>query len=174
MQVDKIKTGKDVPNDVHVVIENPKDSAIKYEMDKDSGAIFVDRFLFTQMHFPANYGFIPNTLADDGDPLDAFVISRFPVAPGSVIRCRPIGVFKMEDEAGKDEKIVCVPHSKIDKTYKNINVLEDLPEILMAQFKHFLEHYKDLEDGKWVKLSGTGTLDEAKEFINQSVERYKK
>jgi len=173
MDVKKIPAGKDVPQDVNAVIEIPQGSNIKYEIDKESGAIFVDRFLFTPMFYPANYGFIPNTLAEDGDPIDILVISRQPVAPGSVIRCRPIGVLIMEDESGKDEKVLAVPVDKLDLTFKNVKEYSDLPEATLNEIKHFFEHYKDLEPGKWVKLKEYKNSEEAKEMILKAVERYR-
>ncbi len=173
MNVSKIPAGKNIPEDVNAVIEIPQGSNVKYELDKESGAIFVDRFLFTPMFYPANYGFIPNTLAEDGDPIDILVISRQPVIPGSVIRCRPIGVLIMEDESGKDEKVLAVPVDKLDLTFKNVKEFSDLPEATLNEIKHFFEHYKDLEPGKWVKLKEYRGSDEAKKMIVQAVERYK-
>ncbi len=165
MDVSKLSPGKDVPEDIFVVVEIPQGSSVKYEVDKESGAVFVDRFLFTPMHYPANYGFIPGTLADDGDPVDVLVVSPQPVAPGSVIRARPIGMLIMEDESGKDEKVVAVPVTKLDKTLENVKDVSGLPEILRQKIKHFFEHYKDLEPGKWVKVQDWKGADEAKEYI---------
>ena len=169
MSIDKISVGKDVPNDINVIIEVTAGSNVKYEMDKESGCLFVDRFLQTQMFYPANYGYIPHTLADDGDPLDALVFTRWKLAEGSVIRSKPIGVVYMEDEKGKDEKIICVPHKKLDKKYENINDISDLSKQEIDEIKHFFEHYKDLEDGKWVKISGFGNESEAKEIIKKFI-----
>ncbi|OSQ40423.1 inorganic diphosphatase [Thalassospira mesophila] len=174
MDLSKIAVGKDVPWDVNVVIEIPQGGPVKYEVDKDSGALFVDRFLHTSMYYPVNYGFIPNTLGDDGDPVDAMVMFRQPVVAGSVIRARPIGVLMMEDEAGMDEKLICVPHEKVDPYYKDIKSHEDLPEILRDQIQHFFERYKDLEKGKWVKVTGWKGADTAAELINAAIERFAK
>ena len=154
MDVDKIATGKEPPHDINVVIEIPHGSAVKYEVEKDSGAIFVDRFLFTPMAYPAAYGFIPGTLADDGDPADALVLTPADVVPGCVIRARPIGMLQMEDESGQDEKIICVPHDKIHPLFKSVHAIGDLPEITVKAVEHFFTRYKDLEPGKWVKVTG--------------------
>jgi inorganic pyrophosphatase len=168
MKVDKIPLGKNSPNDVNVIIEVPANSnPVKYEFDKDSGAIIVDRFIPVNMSYPANYGFIPHTLADDGDPLDALVLTRFPLIPGSVINSRPIGVLIMEDEKGMDEKIISVPNDKVDPFYKNIKDIKDLDEILLLQIKHFFERYKDLEPGKWVKVKEFKDSKVAKELIKK-------
>ena len=169
MDISKISPGKDVPNDIHVVIEIPEGSQVKYEIDKDSGAIFVDRFLFTPMAYPAAYGFIPGTLAADGDPADALVLAPGPIVPGAVIRCRPIGMLQMEDESGQDEKILCVPHDKIHTAYKNVHSIEDLPEITRQTIEHFFTRYKDLEPGKWVKVTGWAGIDAAKQVIVDSL-----
>jgi len=174
MDISKISIGKDAPNDINVIIEVPMNSdPVKYEFDKDAGAIIVDRFLSTAMFYPCNYGFIPHTLSDDGDPADVLVVSQYPVTPGSVIRCRPIGVLMMEDEAGGDEKILAVPVSKLTKYYDNINDYSDLPEILLSQISHFFERYKDLEKGKWVKISGWKNADDAKKIIEESIKAAK-
>lgn len=154
MDVTKISTGKQPPNDINVVIEIPQGSNVKYEVDKDSGAIVVDRFLFTPMAYPAAYGFIPGTLADDGDPADVLILLPAAVVPGAVIRCRPIGMLQMEDESGQDEKIICVPHDKISPMFKTVEKVEDLPEITRQAIEHFFTRYKDLEPGKWVKVTG--------------------
>ncbi|QED23435.1 inorganic diphosphatase [Candidatus Deianiraea vastatrix] len=170
MFLDKIKAGEKVPDEVNVIIEVAAGSApVKYEFDKDSGAIFVDRFIQTPMFYPANYGFIPHTLADDGDPVDVMVITRYPLAVGCVIPVRPIGLLYMEDESGKDEKIIAVPKAKSDPYYKDINELADLPETFVNQIKHFFERYKDLDAGKWVKISGFGTSKDAKEIISKFI-----
>lgn len=174
MDVSKISPGKDVPFDINVVIEIPQGSSVKYEVDKDSGAIFVDRFLFTPMAYPTAYGFIPGTLAADGDPTDALVLTPSNVVPGSVIRSRPIGVLKMEDESGQDEKIICVPHDKIHPQFSKVESIADLPEITVKAIEHFFTRYKDLEPGKWVKVTGWGTRDEAADFIRQGVDAAKK
>ena len=165
MDVSKLSTGKDVPRDINVVIEIPQGSQVKYEIDKDSGALVVDRFLFTPMAYPAAYGFIPGTLADDGDPADALVLTPAPVVPGAVIRVRPIGMLQMEDESGQDEKIVCVPHDKIHTIYAGVNSIDDLPEITRAAIEHFFTRYKDLEPGKWVKVTGWASREAAMEVI---------
>ena len=163
-----------MPFDINVVIEIPQGSSVKYEVDKDSGAIFVDRFLFTPMAYPTAYGFIPGTLAADGDPTDALVLTPSNVVPGSVIRSRPIGVLKMEDESGQDEKIICVPHDKIHPQFSKVESISDLPEITVKAIEHFFTRYKDLEPGKWVKITGWGSREEAADFIRQGVEAAKK
>ena len=168
-----IPAGKNPPEDIYVVVEIPQGSGIKYEVDKESGAVFVDRFLFTAMYYPFNYGFIPQTLADDGDPVDVLVISREPVAPGSVIRCRPIGMLEMRDEEGIDTKLIAVPHSKLDPSYENIKTVDDLPDILREKIKHFFEHYKELEPGKWVKVESFKGLQGAIEEIKKGIENYR-
>ncbi|MGA0236031.1 MAG: inorganic diphosphatase, partial [Alphaproteobacteria bacterium] len=150
MDLSKISRGENPPVDINVVIEVPANSAVKYEMDKESGAVFVDRILFTPMFYPCNYGFMPNTLSDDGDPVDVLVVGRHELAPGSVIRAVPVGVLMMEDEKGGDEKIVAVPHAKIDAFYDGISSYTQLPQNLIDQIGHFFERYKDLEPGKWV------------------------
>lgn len=175
MSYNNIPPGKDAPNDIYVVIEIPANSdPIKYEIDKDSDALFVDRFVGTPMFYPANYGYIPNTLSDDGDAADVMVITPYPVVAGSVIRCRPVGMLRMEDESGIDAKIIAVPHEKLTPMYKNIQEHTDLPELLLKQMEHFFTHYKDLEPGKWVKISGWGDSDEAKQEILKSIDAAKK
>ena len=172
MDIKKIKPGN--PEEaINVVIEIPQGSNIKYELDKESGAIFLDRILYGSQFYPANYGFIPNTLADDGDPIDVLVISSESVVPGCVIKSRIIGVLIMEDESGKDEKILAVPVQKLDPKMAKINELEDLPEITLKQIKHFFETYKDLEPGKWVKVTGFEGKEKAKELIKKAIENYK-
>ena len=172
MDISKIKPGN--PEEaVNVIIEIPKGSNIKYEIDKESGAIFLDRILYGSQFYPANYGFIPNTLADDEDPIDVLVLSSESVAPGTVIKSRVIGVLIMEDEAGKDEKIVAVPTLKLDPKMAKINELEDLSEIELNQIKHFFETYKDLEPGKWVKVTGYAGKDKAIELVKKAIENYK-
>ncbi|HEV08808.1 MAG: inorganic diphosphatase [Sulfurihydrogenibium sp.] len=173
MDLKKIPAGKNPPEDIYVVIEIPQGSGIKYEVDKESGAVFVDRFLFTAMYYPFNYGFIPNTLADDGDPTDVLVISREPVFPGSVIRARPIGMLEMEDEEGIDTKIIAVPVSKLDKTFENIKEVSDLPQATLDKIKHFFEHYKELESGKWVKVKSFKDSNAAKEDITKAIQNFK-
>ncbi len=175
MDFAKVPAGKDIPNDINVVIEIPANhDPIKYEVDKESNAIFVDRFMATPMFYPANYGYIPNTLADDGDPLDVLVVTPYPVVPGSVIRCRPVGVLNMTDEAGGDAKLLAVPHDKLTKLYSHVQETSDLPSLLLEQIKHFFENYKDLEAGKWVKVEGWGNADDARKEIEKSVAAYKK
>ncbi|MBE7566720.1 inorganic diphosphatase [Acidithiobacillus thiooxidans] len=172
MDLKKIPAGKSLPDDINVVIEVPQGSSVKYEMDKEAGAVFVDRFLFTAMHYPLNYGFIPNTLSDDGDPTDCLVWSPQAVAPGTVIRARPVGVLMMEDEHGIDAKIVAVPHEKVAGGYADIRDVEDLPENIRQQIRHFFEHYKDLEPGKWVKMKDWANLAEARKIIEADVKRH--
>ncbi len=169
MDVAKIPAGREPPHDINVVIEIPQGSQVKYELDKESGAIFVDRFLFTPMAYPAAYGFIPGTLADDGDPADALVLAPAPVVPGAVIRARPIGMLLMEDESGMDEKIICVPHDKVHPLYKTVKAIEDLPEITRAAIEHFFTRYKDLESGKWVKVSGWQDRAAAEAVIQKAI-----
>jgi inorganic pyrophosphatase len=170
MDVAKLSTGKQPPSDINVVIEIPQGSAVKYELDKASGAIVVDRFLFTSMAYPAAYGFVPGTLADDGDPVDALVLTpAAPVVPGAVIRVRPIGVLLMEDESGQDEKIICVPHDKINAQFSKVQAVEDLPEITRQAIEHFFTHYKDLEQGKWVKISGWADRAKAEGMISKAI-----
>ncbi|MBO6037100.1 MAG: inorganic diphosphatase [Acetobacter sp.] len=173
MDVSKISAGKDAPRDINVVIEIPQGSSVKYEIDKESGALVVDRFLFTSMAYPTAYGFIPQTLAADGDPTDALVLTPDAVVPGCVIRARPIGVLKMEDESGEDEKIICVPHDKIHPEYNKVTCIADIPEITVKTIEHFFTRYKDLEKGKWVKVTGWGTKEEAEAFIVKALEAAK-
>ena len=172
MNLDHISAGQNLPWDVNVVIEIPYGGPpIKYELDKKSGALYVDRFLHTAMYYPANYGFIPHTLAEDGDPVDALVVANIPVMPGAVVRCRPIGVLFMEDEAGQDEKLLMVPVDKLSPYYSNIKSYEDLPLILRDQISHFFTHYKDLEKGKWVKIRDWGSPEEAAELIQKAYQK---
>ena len=174
MSYTSIPAGKDLPNDFYVVIEIPANHApIKYEIDKDMDCLLVDRFMATPMFYPANYGYIPHTLADDGDPLDVLVITPYPVQAGSVIRCRPVGVLNMEDEAGGDAKLVAVPHDKLTQTYHNVREIEDLPELLRDQIRHFFENYKTLEPGKWVKVQGWDNAAAAKKAIEDAINAYK-
>jgi len=169
----KIPAGKDVPNDLYVVIEIPANAdPIKYEVDKESNAIFVDRFMATPMFYPANYGYIPNTLSEDGDPLDVLVVTPYPVIPGSVIRCRPVGMLNMSDESGKDTKLIAVPHEKLSTLYKDVQEHTDLPALLIQQIEHFFENYKDLEPGKWVKVDGWDNADAARKEVLKSIEAY--
>ena len=173
MSLNLVPSGKEMPEDIYVVIEIPQNAdPIKYEIDKASGAIFVDRFMSTPMFYPCNYGYINNTLSLDGDPVDVLVPTPYPLIPGSVIRCRPVGVLKMSDEAGQDAKLVAVPHSKLTKQYEHINDVHELPELLKAQITHFFEHYKDLEKGKWVKVQGWDGIEAAKQELVDGVARY--
>lgn len=173
MNIKSISTGKKVPDEVNVLIENSANALpVKYELDKESGCLFVDRFIATPMHYPCNYGFIPNTLSDDGDPIDVLVPTEYPIVPGAVIPCKPIGVLIMEDEKGMDEKVIAVPTVKMNSEYSRIDELKDLPEILMNKIKHFFEHYKELEKGKWVKVSDFRDSKVAKQKILEAVERY--
>jgi inorganic pyrophosphatase len=174
MSLDRVPAGTDVPNDCNVVIEIPMHGEpIKYEVDKETGAVFVDRFMSTAMHYPCNYGYIPQTLSDDGDPCDVLVISPVPLITGVVVRCRPIGMLKMDDEAGGDAKILAVPIDRLSSMYRTIETPRDLPEIQLSQIAHFYEHYKYLEAGKWVRLAGWVGPEEAKREITDSVRRYR-
>ena len=157
MNLDRVTSGRDVPNDFNVIIEIPAHGEpIKYEVDKDTGAMFVDRFMSTAMHYPCNYGYIPHTLSEDGDPVDVLVITPIPLITGVVVRCRPVGMLKMTDEAGADAKVIAVPVDKLCSMYCKMQKPEDLPGLLLNQIAHFFEHYKDLEAGKWVKVEGWG------------------
>jgi len=172
MDITKIPVGKNPPWDINVVIEIPQGGQpVKYELDKDSGALYVDRFLHTAMFYPANYGFVPHTLALDGDPIDVMVVGTTPVVPGVVLRSRPIGVLIMEDDAGMDEKILAVPVDKLHPFYKDITSYRQLPQILVEQIAHFFEHYKDLEHGKWVRIVRWDEADVAAKLIQESIER---
>lgn len=175
MGLENLQAGKQIPDDFNVVIEIPSHSnPIKYEIDKDSGMVMVDRFLGTSMTYPCEYGFIPHTLSEDGDPADVLVIAPYSLFPGAVIRCRPIGMLRMTDESGKDAKILAVPVDKLTPRYKNIQKPEDLGSELIASIEHFFTHYKDLEKGKWVKVDGWHNVDEAKKEILASVDRFAK
>jgi len=172
MRIDAIPIGKNPPDDVNVIIEVAiGGEPIKYEMNKEAGTLFVDRFLHTPMRYPGNYGFVPHTLSLDGDPIDVLVANTRPIIPGAVINVRPVGVLKMEDDGGGDEKIIAVPMPKLTKRYLNVHNYTDLPPILLEQIQHFFEHYKDLEPGKWVKLLGWGDAAEARKFISEAIER---
>lgn len=172
MDLARIPVGKNPPYDVNVVIEIPMGgNPVKYELDKSSGAMFVDRFLHTAMYYPFNYGFIPHTLSEDGDPVDAAVLAQVPVSPGVIIRSRPIGVLLMEDEKGIDEKILCVPVDDLHPYFANVASYRELPSILCEQVAHFFDHYKDLEKGKWVKVKRWGEPDEAFQLIRAGVKR---
>ncbi|RLA39585.1 MAG: inorganic diphosphatase [Gammaproteobacteria bacterium] len=173
MTYSKISAGKDLPNDINVIIEIPANhDPIKYEIEKESDALFVDRFVATPMFYPANYGYIPDTLSEDGDALDVLVVSPYPVMPGSVIRSRPVGVLNMTDEAGPDAKLIAVPHSKLTSMYDHVLEVSDLPELLKKQTEHYFENYKDLEEHKWVKIDGWGSAEEARNEIMASRARY--
>jgi inorganic pyrophosphatase len=173
MNIDRVSAGKDVPDDCNVIVEIPMHGeAIKYEVDKETGAVFVDRFMSTAMHYPCNYGYIPRTLSEDGDPCDVLVLSPVPLITGVVVRCRPIGMLKMDDEAGGDAKILAVPIDKLSSLYRSIQSPSDLPEGTTRQIAHFFEHYKDLEPGKWVRVSSWVGAEEAKDEITRSVARY--
>ncbi|MCG8355492.1 MAG: inorganic diphosphatase [Kiloniellales bacterium] len=170
MDLNKIPAGRNPPWEVNVIIEVPlHGEPVKYELDKDSGGIFVDRFLHTAMRYPCNYGFIPHTLADDGDPTDVLVAARTPVVPGAIVRARPIGVLIMEDEAGQDEKILSVPTDDLHPYYADVSSYRDLPKILLDQISHFFQHYKDLETDKWVKIKRWGEADEAFRMIEKAI-----
>jgi inorganic pyrophosphatase len=173
MILERVNAGQDIPNDLNVIIEIPANAdPVKYEVDKETGALFVDRFLGTAMYYPCNYGYIPDTLCEDGDPLDVLVITPFPLISGCVVRCRPLGLLNMTDEKGEDAKLIAVPISKQCPTYDKVQSLNDLPKTLLDQIAHFFEHYKDLEPGKWAKIGEWGDTDVAKAEINQSVKRY--
>ncbi len=173
MSLNSVDAGADVPNNVNVVIEIPMNGdPIKYEVDKETGALFVDRFMSTSMHYPCNYGYIPNTLSDDGDPVDVLVVTPFALVPGVVVRCRPLGMLKMTDEAGGDEKLLAVPIDKLTAIYRSVQSVRDLPEITLNQIAHFFQHYKDLEPGKWVKIDGWVGPEEAKKAITDGVSKY--
>jgi inorganic pyrophosphatase len=172
MSLFNVTAGAKAPEEFNVVIEIPAHAdPIKYEVDKETGALFVDRFLGTAMHYPCNYGYIPDTIAGDGDPVDVLVVTPFPLLPGVVVQCRAVGVLKMQDEAGEDAKLVAVPISKLTPLYKNVKTVEDLSEQLRAQIVHFFEHYKDLEPGKWVKVVGWGTQEDAIVEITDGMKR---
>ena len=173
MNLDRVSSGRDLPNDFNVIIEIPMHGdPIKYEVDKETGAMFVDRFMSTAMHYPCNYGYIPHTLSEDGDPVDVLVITPVPLITGVVVRCRPIGMLKMTDEAGEDAKLLAVPIDKLCNLYRNIESPRDLPELTLSQISHFFEHYKDLEAGKWVKVEGWVSAEETKAEIMTGVKRY--
>jgi inorganic pyrophosphatase len=173
MDVSKIPPGRNPPLEINVLIEIPQGGVpVKYELDKASGALFVNRFLHTAMYYPANYGFIPNTLSEDGDPCDAMALSQVPVAPGAVIRCRPVGALLMEDEHGVDEKILAVPVDDLNPYYDEVESYSDLPPIMREQIEHFFRHYKDLEKGKWVKGLRWVDRDEAYELIRRAISRF--
>jgi len=172
MRIDAISIGNNPPDDVNVIIEVPiGGEPIKYELDKEAGTLVVDRFLHTPMRYPGNYGFVPHTLSLDGDPIDVLVANTRPIVPGAVINVRPVGVLRMEDESGGDEKIIAVPSAKLTKRYLGVSNYTDLPEITREQIQHFFEHYKDLEPGKWVKTAGWGDAAQARRLIVEAIAR---
>ena len=175
MSLNLVDSGRDLANDFNVIIEIPMHAdPIKYEVDKATGALFVDRFVSTSMHYPCNYGYVPQTLSDDGDPVDVLVITPFALMPGVVVRVRPIGLLKMTDEAGGDTKLLAVPIDKLTPLYRHIETVRDLPELTISQITHFFLQYKDLEPGKWVRVDGWGSPEEAKAEVREGVRRYKK
>ena len=174
MNLDRVDSGRDIPNDFNVIIEIPMNAdPIKYEVDKETGALFVDRFMMTSMHYPWNYGYIPHTIADDGDPVDVLVITPYPITVGAVVRCRPLGVLKMDDEAGGDSKLLAVPIDKVLPIYSHWKKHDDINPIRLQQIQHFFEHYKDLEKGKWVKVLGWGGPEDAATEIVDGLERFR-
>ena len=173
MNLDRVGAGRDLAADFNVIVEIPMHSdPIKYEVDKETGALFVDRFVSTSMHYPCNYGYVPGTLSDDGDPVDVLVIAPFALVPGVVVRCRPIGMLRMTDEAGGDTKLLAVPIDKLTPLYRNVQAASDLPELTLSQIAHFFAHYKDLEPGKWVKVEGWGSAEDARREIRDGARRY--
>ncbi len=175
MRLDAIPIGHNPPEDLNVVIEvGVGGEPIKYEMHKDAGTLFVDRFLYTPMRYPGNYGFVPHTLSEDGDPIDVLVANTRPIIPGAVINVRPVGVLKMEDDGGGDEKIIAVPSHKLTRRYDRIKTVADMPPITVEQIEHFFAHYKDLEPGKWVKIIGWGDVEEAQALVQAAIERARK
>jgi inorganic pyrophosphatase len=174
MNLDRVSSGSDVPNEINVIIEIPSHAdPVKYEVDKETGAMFVDRFMSTAMHYPCNYGYLPHTLSNDGDPVDVLVVTPVPLISGSVIKCRPVGVLKMTDESGDDAKVLAVPIDKLCRSYRNIRDIADVSPDLLNQIAHFFEHYKDLEEGKWVRVEGWGGAEDAKAEIVSSEKMYK-
>ena len=172
MALDRVPAGRDVPSEINVVIEIPmNEEPVKYEVDKATGAIFVDRVLTTPMRYPCNYGYVPHTLGGDGDPLDVLVVMPVPLIPGSVIRCRPVGMLNMTDEAGEDMKLIAVPISKVFPGYREIESVRDLPELTLDRIAHFFAHYKDLEKGKWAKVGRWGEAGEAAEIITRAIKQ---
>ena len=170
MNLDRVGPGSKVPDEVNVIIEIPMNAdPVKYEVDKETGAMFVDRFMSTAMHYPCNYGYVPHTLSGDGDPVDVLVLSPVPIASGAVVRCRPVGMLRMTDEAGEDTKLLAVPADKLSPLYRNVRDIADLPELTLRQIAHFFEHYKDLEPGKWVKVEGWVGPQEAFREIGEGI-----
>jgi inorganic pyrophosphatase len=173
MNLDRVTSGYDCPHDVNVIIEIPSNSdPVKYEVDKETGAMFVDRFMGTSMHYPCNYGYVPHTLSDDGDPTDVLVVTPVPLISGSVIRVRPLGMLAMTDESGEDAKIIAVPVDSLSRMYRDVSTVREMPRPLLDSISHFFEHYKDLEDGKWVRIQGWLGPEEAKQEIMDSIDRY--
>lgn len=173
MNLDRVPSGRDLPNDFNVIIEIPMNGdPIKYELDKETGAMYVDRFMSTAMFYPCNYGYIPHTISDDGDPVDVLVITPAALITGVVVRCRPVGMLKMTDEAGGDEKLLAVPIDKLINIYRHIQSPRDLPELTLSRISHFFEHYKDLEPGKWVKITGWDGPEAAREEIRSGIASY--
>jgi inorganic pyrophosphatase len=173
MDLHRVPRGDKLPDELNVIIEIPSHSEpVKYEMDKDTGAMFVDRFMTTAMHYPCNYGYVPHTLSADGDPVDVLVVTPYPLISGSVIRCRPIGVLKMTDESGDDAKVLALPQNDLFEGYRNIESHQDMPPHLLEQIAHFFEHYKDLDEGKWVRVQGWGGREEARAEIMASVRMF--
>ena len=174
MILDRVTSGDNPPDEINVIIEIPANAEpVKYEVDKESGAMFVDRILRTAMRYPANYGYIPHTLSDDGDPCDVLVPTAFPLIPGSVIKCRPIAVLRMTDESGDDAKVVAVPSDKVSSRWSHVKEMEDMPEELMERTAHFFEHYKDLDEGKWVRVQGWEGRESARQEILDSIQMFK-
>ena len=172
MRIDAIPIGNNPPEDINVIVEVPVGGEpIKYELDKNSGTLFVDRFLYTPMRYPGNYGFVPHTMSEDGDPIDVLVCNTRVIVPGAVINCRPIGVLVMEDDAGQDEKILAVPSEHVSLRYRSVETYSDLPTITTDQIQHFFEHYKDLERDKWVRIDHWGDHIEARQLISEAIER---
>jgi inorganic pyrophosphatase len=175
MALHKVRAGHSVPDDINVIVEIPMDSEpVKYEVDKTTGAMFVDRLLTTPMRYPCNYGYVPGTLGGDGDPLDVLVMMPMRLIPGAVINCRPIGMLEMTDESGKDEKLVAVPSNKVSRLYEDVETVRALPQLIRDQIEHFFAHYKDLEKGKWVRIEGWHGPKDARRCILAAVERYRK
>jgi len=173
MNLDRVTPGSDAPNEINVIIEiAAHKDPVKYEIDKPTGAMFVDRFLGTAMYYPCNYGYVPQTLSLDGDPVDVMVVAPLPIQSGAVIKCRPIGVLKMEDDGGVDAKVLAVPIDKLTPLYREVHSFRDMPEETLDRLAHFFQHYKDLEKGKWVKISGWADVEEAKKEILDSISRY--
>jgi len=174
MNLERVTSGSDVPHEINVIIEIPSHSdPVKYEVDKETGAMFVDRFMSSAMHYPCNYGYVPHTLSKDGDPVDVLVVTPVPLIAGSVIACRPVGVLKMTDESGDDAKVLAVPIDKLSKLFRKASDVNDMQPMLLDQIAHFFEHYKDLDEGKWVRVEGWGDAGEAKQEIMDSVAMYK-